>query len=483
MRRSKYDKLQKKSLLRQPTSPYQGRYQKKGGAQYQRGEITGSDGNAPHQRGLPIKNSKVRAAIMRNNNKYEYKRAKYKRKKTSREPTALEGSKTTDLTKVFALKDMHVQLPKQLTDIEKTNQKEKILAQIQRAEKSWGQDHKFPLGGRSLASPGSGLIFLKTPKTAGSTVIQVFHRIAMKEQLSIAKDWNFKYPVKTKFDMWINHMPYQPRLFELVPNQNYQFVGIVRDPGTRKRSQCTWRPDAEKSCIKVAYKCGCTNWDDCGIKALSDKGMRACLAATGTYASGAQVSWHTGEHTKLRSKQESAWRRLEQQVRSGRHLIMVTERLEESLLMVKHAYDFTVDDMVYFSKKVQKHGTTARDEKAYAAWRELDALDTQFHDLANEMLDHHLDAIGRDVVKREMEELEQLTAQYERDCRIQHVEVPGASRRRLLLRLPWSRPDNDDDGGGGGGDGKLPAKQNCRALQLDSTSWEFAYGRKYFRVE
>eukprot|EP00639_Heterosigma_akashiwo_P000400 CAMPEP_0194571188 /NCGR_PEP_ID=MMETSP0292-20121207/8242_1 /TAXON_ID=39354 /ORGANISM="Heterosigma akashiwo, Strain CCMP2393" /LENGTH=335 /DNA_ID=CAMNT_0039421865 /DNA_START=28 /DNA_END=1032 /DNA_ORIENTATION=- len=225
------------------------------------------------------------------------------------------------------------------------------------------QGFLYPLEGRNTDGiPGKGIVFLKTKKAGSSTISQVLHRAALKRNQLIAWKGNLNFPYDYSFDMWVNHSPYDANLFRLVPQANFQYVSVLRDPGTRTRSQWTWRPLALKAFSAVGRNCQCDGWIGCALKGLRDEHTRLCLQQSRQLGLESQTLWHLGfdvfeMHPRERGRNITEaftveHERLRANLLNGKHLYLVMERMEESLVVLRHAYNLTLDDIVSFPKKV-----------------------------------------------------------------------------------------------------------------------------------
>mmetsp|Transcript_28741 Transcript_28741/g.37089 ORF Transcript_28741/g.37089 Transcript_28741/m.37089 type:complete len:133 (-) Transcript_28741:287-685(-) len=79
---------------------------------------------------------------------------------------------------------------------------------------------------------------------------------------------------------------------------------------------------------------------------------------------------------------------MEEDIVSGRLILMVTERMAESFVVLRHAYGLSLDDVAFFSQKVQHNAdTSAVHDEALKVLRELQPFDMFLHKLANAALD------------------------------------------------------------------------------------------------
>mmetsp|Transcript_33263 Transcript_33263/g.43848 ORF Transcript_33263/g.43848 Transcript_33263/m.43848 type:complete len:383 (-) Transcript_33263:160-1308(-) len=319
----------------------------------------------------------------------------------------------------------------------------------------------FTLEGRNTGGrPGIDIVFLKTPKCGSSTVTQALHRIAWKNNYTIAKKNNL-YPINLEkaekqnltFDMWVNHCKFTPNLFRLIHQKNHQFVGLVRDPGTRTRSFWTWK--SVKQARRQAKKCGCSNWQDCGVLAAKKIKVQECLSEGKNdldgFKTNFQTYWHIGsclQHKNFNRCSEELFK----DIKNGKHLILIMERMKESLVLLRHAYGLSIDDIVFFPKKVQNLGSghSNEEERAIKAWQKVHSMDMRLYNIANDTLNRWIEYIGPTQVQRDLHQLKDLTERYFVDCN-KHNANPSKN-----------------------------FNENCKCLLLDSEEWEKKFGKRFF---
>jgi Galactose-3-O-sulfotransferase len=263
--------------------------------------------------------------------------------------------------------------------------------------------------------PSHRIVFVKTHKTGSSTLTSVLHSIATAHNLitPITTDTrpyepqnhadyhiltlNTTHPnvSSAPYDIWCNHVLYDNLLTEqVVPSSQNRVVTIVRDPVIRMRSACQH------------YRCCPSQYDDPTVferfeqspKGQSffgrrhgtddhchvDKSSRE-IVGTGLYPN------KTFDENFLAILEKAS------AITTGDFLILVTERMIESMLVLWHTYQLHPLDVAYLSKKVVR--TTSAVEKSNRTLvvehmvRTWNPYDTKMHTVANEVLAKRMELI------------------------------------------------------------------------------------------
>eukprot|EP00639_Heterosigma_akashiwo_P026213 CAMPEP_0194705996 /NCGR_PEP_ID=MMETSP0295-20121207/29297_1 /TAXON_ID=39354 /ORGANISM="Heterosigma akashiwo, Strain CCMP2393" /LENGTH=370 /DNA_ID=CAMNT_0039601851 /DNA_START=138 /DNA_END=1247 /DNA_ORIENTATION=+ len=317
----------------------------------------------------------------------------------TRQPNGLLQKNTTEVSAAVSRSSSRIKPSHE--DIVEVREKVREIKQAIEADdyQKIAQGYQYPLEGRNTDGiPGKGIVFLKTKKAGSSTISQVLQRSAFKRNQLVAWKGNLNFPYDYSFDMWNKES-----LFRLVPQASFQYVSVLRDPGTRTRSQWTWRPLALKAFSAVGRNCQCDGWIGCALKGLRDEHTRLCLQQSRQLGLESQTTRMVGRkchcdgwigcalkgmqsaqthrclrQSKLGLESQTLWHlgfdavemhprergrniteaftveheRLRANLLNGKHLYLVMERMEESLVVLRHAYNLTLDDIVSFPKKV-----------------------------------------------------------------------------------------------------------------------------------
>ena len=296
--------------------------------------------------------------------------------------------------------------------------------------------------------PNKGIVFIKTHKTASSTITSLLHSISTSHGLTAAiathkttkeavnnkqdkrraqflnlPTSNPDHPWGAPYDVWSNHIVFDEILLdEAVPTSEGKFFSIVRDPGTRLRSACLFF--------------GC------------------CPASTpedwASFVLNSQKEYYEGPCSLNQSFKEingnkasdDALLAMKQRVHQGNLLLLVTERIMESVLVLRDFYELHPLDVTFLSQKVRSNPTTAKSRdliKAEGMMREWNEYDTAIHELADSMLTKKMEDMFPQEVNRirAVEEMETLNDLIYHVCSREH--------KKVVPKLnPWCREKEVD---------------------------------------
>mmetsp|Transcript_62429 Transcript_62429/g.184696 ORF Transcript_62429/g.184696 Transcript_62429/m.184696 type:complete len:437 (-) Transcript_62429:74-1384(-) len=310
--------------------------------------------------------------------------------------------------------------------------------------------------------PSHGIVFVKTHKTGSSTVASVLHSIAtshkmitpvFEEDAQMANTWRpSKRPdileMRTTnpsikgapYDIWTNHVTFDNLLLEkVVPSANGKVLSIVRDPATRTRSACDYYTTV---CQCPSSKEDSSIWDKF---ALSDEGQkyysRTSKGLCGTDGSSYEIVG-TGLHPD-KSFQEN-FKEVIARAKSGDFLLLVMERMLESMLVFWHEYKLHPLDVTYLSKKVRKEDVVKASETlaAESALHTMSLYDSKLHSVADELLTSKLQEIfSESSMKQAYDDLEALNDMLHDACKSSDA-VPELSYwclEKELDNVPWHK--------------------------------------------
>uniref|UniRef100_A0A7S1T663 Sulfotransferase domain-containing protein n=1 Tax=Compsopogon caeruleus TaxID=31354 RepID=A0A7S1T663_9RHOD len=259
--------------------------------------------------------------------------------------------------------------------------------------------------------PSRGIIFLKTHKTGSSTLTSIFHRLAVTHNLSCAVPLlsgkgkthdlrnqtiqdEVRYSMLSQkntpmpFDMWVNHVSYSPFIHDVVPSAHGFAFASIRDPATRVPSSC----DFFKCCPHDR-----SNWTLYSQFVQSNDGARFLKEGTEVCRLDDTSIDITGVNRSSPGFVASFEETLSK-VRDGRLLLLVTDRMLESVLVLMHEYDLHPLDASFHSLKVRTDSSVEDGEEnlpdevrnAYEKTRQAHRYDWELYKLANRTLDERL---------------------------------------------------------------------------------------------
>ncbi|XP_069036588.1 galactose-3-O-sulfotransferase 3 [Lepisosteus oculatus] len=276
---------------------------------------------------------------------------------------------------------------------------------------SWSYK-SFRLG---CPSPGArpkhtSIAFLKTHKTASTTVQNLLFRFAERHNLTVALplqacDHQFCYPrpFSARFvhphtlppDVVTSHMRLDlPELRRLMPNDTV-YVTILREPAAMFESLFTY------------YNQYCPSF-----RRVPNGSLEAFLAQPGRYYRPEEKYSMYARNTltfdlggdKDRSPADAAYaERFIQEVEGAFSLVMIAEHFDESLVLLRHLLAWDPEDVLYLKLNMRTAGSRqALGAGLPARVRAWNALDARLYDHFNATLWRKLAALGPECVAREV---------------------------------------------------------------------------------
>ncbi|RXM90842.1 Galactose-3-O-sulfotransferase 2 [Acipenser ruthenus] len=255
-------------------------------------------------------------------------------------------------------------------------------------------------------------MFLKTHKTASSTLLNVLYRFGDTRNLSFALPVGYQlgYPEQFHaryvkgyrncssqvFNIMCNHLRfYQPEVQKVMPVDTFYF-SILRDPASLAESAFSY------------YKSSCPAFQ--GSRAIDDfiadpRRYYQPRLHNNHYAR--NLLWfdfglegHGGEFSLPVARRGVA------SVERSFHLVLLAEHFDESLVLLRHALCWALDDVVSFPLNSRDGETKARlSPFQWRRLREWNALDWFLYSSFNRTFWDRVEAFGRDRMARELEEL------------------------------------------------------------------------------
>jgi hypothetical protein len=207
------------------------------------------------------------------------------------------------------------------------------------------------------------------------------------------------------YDIWCNHITFDPVLVEeAVPSSGGKVMSIVRDPAAHLWSSASW--------FRCAPYESRADWDRFILsmedRLAYDKAVRfLCKSEENTRAIvGTKVPPSNPNNSTENRAFAAKFEEVESKVERGDYLLLVTERMEESMLAMWHFYGLHPLDITYASKKVNSRNIAsatnedADHERAEQRVRNWSHHDSRLHILANRILSERMATIFPDPAVR-----------------------------------------------------------------------------------
>ncbi|EJK44493.1 hypothetical protein THAOC_36961, partial [Thalassiosira oceanica] len=203
------------------------------------------------------------------------------------------------------------------------------------------------------------------------------------------------------FDVWAVHATYDDSLLSIVPTK--VVVSIVRAPAAAMRSSCGYfhccpanasDPSVFDNFVLSQEGQHFFNHSDDSRRSCELERMSKEIIGTGLNASALQAAGQKNKHLTAEERFALKTQKFAEAVERGEHILLVTERMSESMLLLWSAYSLHPLDVTYVSMKVNSQSSTTKGEKSLKADEYLAAIspnDSLLHAVANRQLDKRLE--------------------------------------------------------------------------------------------
>ncbi|XP_047451564.1 galactose-3-O-sulfotransferase 3 [Mugil cephalus] len=281
----------------------------------------------------------------------------------------------------------------------------------------------------SHPSPGlkpkhTNVVFLKTHKTASTTMQNLLFRFAERNNLTVALPVqacshqfcyprsftsHFVHPHTLPPNIVTNHMRFnKPELQHLMPNDTIYFT-ILREPGSMFESLFTYYNQYCQTFKKVPNG---------SLEAFLEEPMRY-YKTDDKYSMYARntLTFDLGGDNNRPAADASYARAFVAEVERVFSLVMIAEYFDESLVLLRHLLSWDLDDILYVKLNMRtqnsKRSLTPNLRSKIRNWNSLDA---RLYDHFNASLWRQLSALGHACVAREVRLLRQAQERLMRSC-------------------------------------------------------------------
>ncbi|KAJ3591335.1 hypothetical protein NHX12_009281 [Muraenolepis orangiensis] len=293
-----------------------------------------------------------------------------------------------------------------------------------------------------VCKPQNHIVFLKTHKTASSTMVNILYRYGDARNLTfglpLQRNSQFYYPgwfsssyvqgfvskAVKEFHIICNHMRFnKPELEKVMPNDTFYF-SIMRHPVTMLESAFTY--------YKSIHAFHASN----SLEDFLDSGLRNenPSVASSSYAHN-NMAFDFGFNNNVSHISADLEERVAAAVAAIERdfdLILITEYFDESVVMLKHMLCWSLDDVVSFklNSRSESHRPLPHIEDKIALWNTLDwrlyaHFNTTFWQRVNSV-------VGGEEMVREVERLRRLRERLQEECLQGGLVNPGDVKDRKM---------------------------------------------------
>lgn len=293
----------------------------------------------------------------------------------------------------------------------------------------------------------TNVVFLKTHKTASSTVQNILFRFAERNNLTVALpvtpcDHQFCYPrmFSSHFihphtippNIVTSHLRFgHSELQRIMPN-NTIYITILREPGAMFESLFSY------------YNLYCDTF-----KRVPNGSLEAFLdnpwayyrpkEKDSMYARNTLTFDLGGDKDRLPTDMASYAKRFAAEVQRVFSLVMIAEYFDESLILLRHLLSWDLEDVLYLKQNMRMPSSKSNlSEEQLRKIREWNAIDAKLYDHFNATLWKQLNELGLACVAREVKLLRRAQEQMVRGCFGGRLPRPRAAAEITNKELrPW----------------------------------------------
>ncbi|XP_075747414.1 galactosylceramide sulfotransferase-like isoform X2 [Rhipicephalus microplus] len=287
----------------------------------------------------------------------------------------------------------------------------------------WVKQPSFNASLRSCSAPRHTVCFLKTHKCASSSVQNLLMRYGERHRLMFALPrWDVYLGNRAllnrtmamgtpPFDMLVHHTRFQEAEARALLKSDPVFVTIVREPAALFESLYSYY-DLESQ-LNVSLE----DLRNATEKSSLAKQLRLILPGPKRITHGLnQMSYDLGFDLEL-AQNESAVRDFIERLDAVFDLVMVAERMNESLVLLRHLLCWELDDIITFKLNArQVDFRRLLSNELATELRALNQVDALLYEHFTLLFEQRVEAFGRKRMQEELALLEQRTSFWYERC-------------------------------------------------------------------
>ncbi|XP_042195182.1 LOW QUALITY PROTEIN: galactose-3-O-sulfotransferase 2 [Callorhinchus milii] len=309
--------------------------------------------------------------------------------------------------------------------------------------KKTGRREEAPAYAQASCSPKTHIMFLKTHKSASSTILNILYRFGEANglvlalprrpsfQLGYPKFFSAKqvagFPTKwNQYNIMCNHLRfYLPEVKKVMPEETFYF-SIVRNPTTLMESSFTYYKHSAPAFYKASSL----------TEFVKDPWVYYNNAANNHYARNL-LSFDFGFDNNA-NYSEKYMASIISTIETQFNLILVTEYFDESIILLKEALCWEFDDVVFFKLNIRSNATKEHlSQETIEEIKDWNAVDWNLYLHFNKTFWQKIDeTIGRKRMQQEVDKLRQKQTELMKTC-LEHGGAVDASKIKDKALKPF----------------------------------------------
>uniref|UniRef100_A0A3P9L7C4 Galactose-3-O-sulfotransferase 1b n=1 Tax=Oryzias latipes TaxID=8090 RepID=A0A3P9L7C4_ORYLA len=296
----------------------------------------------------------------------------------------------------------------------------------------------------SNCSPKTNIMFMKTHKTASSTILNILFRFGEKHKLKFAfpdKRNDFFYPSPFQaslvkdyrpggcYNIVCNHMRFNHQEVAKLLPPDAAYITILRDP-----------VDLFESSFHYYHKLVPLTWTIGGDNKLAEflKNPQAFYSpeAFNSFYLKNMLSFDFGFDNNLKADDPQVTRHIHY-LSEQFHFVLIAEYFEESLILLKDLLCWSTEDILYFKLNARKNSSVSKlDPELRAKALQWNGADWKLYQHFNTSFWGQVEAYGRERMNRDIQELRRRNNEMRTKC----IDGGGAVEAQNIQDqhfLPW----------------------------------------------
>ena len=298
----------------------------------------------------------------------------------------------------------------------------------EQSEKMTSSDQSSPKEDGVLTVLKKNLMFIRTHKCGTSTLVNIFYLFGVRRRLSFVMKPNMNalpdlqapsLPPRpgSSYNIQCQHVTFDPKVeHEIMPRNKSLYVTVARSTVSHFRSGFTFF-GAE---TRTRFKYSNATMDELighyldsqpeptEYQAQHDVTLNSIASDLGWKAFSEEM-----EGSTLQDKIDAFIKHLDQEI----DFVMITERMDESLIILKEYLGWNMTDIVYLKRTVssfEPHATIS--DVTTARILKYQVIDDQIYRYFNASFEKHLDRVGREKVASQVKEFREMREAFENKC-------------------------------------------------------------------
>ncbi|XP_047426032.1 galactosylceramide sulfotransferase-like [Mugil cephalus] len=293
-------------------------------------------------------------------------------------------------------------------------------------------------------SPKVNIMFMKTHKTASSTILNILFRFGEKHKLRFAfpdrrNDFFYPSPFQCSqvkdyrpgecFNVVCNHMRFDRREVAKLLPKDAAYITILRDP-----------VDLFESAFHYYHRAVPLTWRIGGESKLEEflNNPRAFYSpeAYNSFYLKNLLSFDFGLDNNLEADDPRVIKDIHN-LSKHFHLVLIAEYFEESLILLKDLLCWSTEDILYFKLNARRNSSVSRlNPEMRAKALQWNGADWRLYQHFNATFWARIEAYGRERMKQEVKQLRRRNAEMKATC-IEGGDAVEAQKIQDRHFLPW----------------------------------------------